>query len=438
MSCAVDNLDSAEAALKLGVLRSTQRRSAVLAAVLFAGAVPVALFTYGPRLAFSRLDPGLLARLLQATPWILACLLAVAFAELIAWKYLGRCLRSASAPPAWLPPLQTTAESLLPTMILVAVMPVLGLVDTMAGALPWLYFPVIALSAFNLSLGLSCLAGFVAAAGFVLVAESALWTVDTAAEATVLTVRFPYYVKAVLLAGTGVLTALVARGLRRHLVAAVQTAAERDRAVSIFGQHVSPEVAERLLHQPVSDAGESRYVCVLFLDIRGFSDFAAGRPATEVMAYLNSLFGRLIDVVNVHQGIVNKFLGDGFMAVFGAPADDSEAATHAARCALALLDATDGLCAAGTIPPTRLGIGLHVGSSVTGNVGAATRKEYTVIGDTVNIAARIEQATKSCSAQLLVSDDVWRALPAAEFRGDDLGPIELKGQPQPVRLHRLR
>lgn len=434
----MDHLDPAEAALREGILRSTQRRSALLAAVLFAVAIPMAIFLLGPRLAFTQMDPGLLARLTLAIPWILACLLSVALAEVGACLYLGRCLRLRSTPPAWFALLQTTVEVLLPTMILVAVMPVLGLADTMGGALPWLYFPVIVLSALNLSFASSFMAGSLAAAGFVAVAEAGLRSLPEAAEATVLSVRHPYYVKAAVLAGTGLLTALVARGLRRQLFDVVRTAAERDRAVSIFGQHVSPEVAQRLLHQPVPDAGEDRHVCVLFLDIRQFSDFAASRPAAEVMAYLNALFGRLIDVVNDHHGIVNKFLGDGFMAVFGAPADDSQPATHAARCALSLLDATEELCAAGRIPQTRLGIGLHVGSSVTGNVGATARKEYTVIGDTVNIAARIEQATKTCSAQLLVSDDVWRALPAGEFAGEDLGPVELKGQPQPVRLHRLR
>jgi len=434
----VGHLDPAESALREGILRSTLWRSALLAAVLFAVAIPMAVVLLGPRLTFTQMDPGLLARLTLSIPWILVCLLSVVLAEVGACLYLGRCLRLRTTPPAWFALLQSTAEVLLPTMILVEVMPVLGLADTMGGALPWLYFPVIVLSALNLSFALSFMAGALAAAGVVCVAESGLRSLAEGAEATVLSVRHPYYVKAAVLAGTGLLTGLVARGLRRQLLDVVRTAAERDRAVSIFGQHVSPEVAQRLLHQPVPDAGEDRHVCVLFLDIRQFSDFSASRPAAEVMAYLNALFGPLIDVVNDHHGIVNKFLGDGFMAVFGAPSDDSQPATHAARCALSLLDATDELGAAGLIPATRLGIGLHVGSSVTGNVGATARKEYTVIGDTVNIAARIEQATKTCSAQLLVSDDVWRALPSGEFAGEDLGPVELKGQPKPVRLHRLR
>ena len=104
--------------------------------------------------------------------------------------------------------------------------------------------------------------------------------------------------------------------------ARVETLEERDRAVSIFGQHVSPQVADLLLKQPLNYAGQERNVCVMFLDIRDFSKLSSERTATEVVEYLNILFAPMIPVINSHSGIVNKFLGDGFMAVFGAPLDD--------------------------------------------------------------------------------------------------------------------
>jgi adenylate cyclase len=153
------------------------------------------------------------------------------------------------------------------------------------------------------------------------------------------------------------------------------------------------------------------------------------------MDYLNTLFSFMIPVINDHSGIINKFLGDGFMAVFGAPLDDSEPCRNAVNASTMILEKIDEMNRGQKIPPTRLGIGLHLGMAITGNVGGGERKEYTVIGDAVNLAARIEQATKQFQAQLIVSEEVFRALASPE--GEDLGMVELKGQAKPVRLIKL-
>src|SRR5262249_44635548 len=149
------------------------------------------------------------------------------------------------------------------------------------------------------------------------------------------------------------------------------------------------------------------------------------------------LFSEAIAIVNRHHGFVNKFLGDGFMAVFGAPVNDSQASRHAAAAAAEILRMLERYNLEKRIPPTRLGIGLHAGRAVTGNVGSASRKEYTIIGDAVNLAARIEQATKQFQTPLLVSDAVWRHLDPAVRRGEDLGEVTLKGQSHPTRLFKL-
>jgi len=121
----------------------------------------------------------------------------------------------------------------------------------------------------------------------------------------------------------------------------------------------------------------------MFLDIRDFSRLASDHSPSEVMSYLNTLFGFMIPVVNEHYGIINKFLSDGFMAVFGAPIQDDQQCHHAVSVAMNILGHVEQLNAEGRIPPTRLGIGLHIGRVITGNVGGADRKEYTIIGDAV-------------------------------------------------------
>jgi adenylate cyclase len=246
--------------------------------------------------------------------------------------------------------------------------------------------------------------------------------------------------KVCFLAFGGLAAGFVAREVRQAVWRSLETIRERDRAVSIFGQHVTPEVADRLLHQPMDYGGEAKFVCVMFLDIRGFSAFADDKSANDVMNYLNTLFEPMIDAVNRHRGIINKFLGDGFMAVFGAPVSGGDDCRNAVAAADEILSTVRALVANGSIPPTRLGIGLHAGEVLTGNVGSARRKEYTVIGHVVNVAARIEQCNKEFGSELLVSELVWRAVSATARAPapTDLGPVHVKGPAEPVRLFRLQ
>ncbi|HSH15853.1 MAG TPA: adenylate/guanylate cyclase domain-containing protein, partial [Verrucomicrobiae bacterium] len=313
----------------------------------------------------------------------------------------------------------------------------MGSLHALSGAAPWGYFPFLALTALNLNFRLSAFSGLVAAAGFCAVSLLALRSAEPVPGLPILTSPHQYVFKAVFLLLSGLASAFVAKRLRGQLMESLRAARERDRAVSIFGQHVSPQVADRLLNQPVELTGEERQVCVMFLDIRDFSRLAGERSPAEVMDYLNCLFGAMIEVVNKHRGIVNKFLGDGFMAVFGAPLDDAQLCQNAVNCARGLLRITEEMCASGKIPPTRIGIGLHLGPALTGNVGSEQRKEYTVIGDTVNLAARIEQATKTYKAQLLISEAVWNALGTQAPPAEDLGFVELKGQARPARLYKV-
>jgi len=119
------------------------------------------------------------------------------------------------------------------------------------------------------------------------------------------------------------------------------------------------------------------------------------------------------------------------MAVFGAPIDDARQCVHAVDASREILQRLDQLNAAGEIHPTRIGIGLHMGEAVTGNVGSNQRKEYTIIGDVVNLASRLEQATKEFQARLLISDALRRHLDGALSNVEDLELVELKGQPIP-------
>lgn len=246
------------------------------------------------------------------------------------------------------------------------------------------------------------------------------------------------WARALLVLVNGAAAGLVAREYRGWLTRILKTQEERNHVVGLFGRHVSPEVVDALLAQRQELASEMRYVCVMFLDIRSFTRLAEHRSPVEVVELLNGVFQFMIEAVNEHHGIINKFLGDGFMAVFGAPLSDGRDCENAVACALELLERLQREKEAGRVPEElRIGMGLHAGEVVTGSIGSERRKEYTVIGDVVNVAARLEAMNKRFGSQILVSEEVWRVVQARGVTGESLGPVEVAGRGQAVGVVRL-
>ncbi len=296
-----------------------------------------------------------------------------------------------------------------------------------------LYFVFILASTLRLNFALPAVTGTVAAAEYMAVAAFIL-PLSSSADQAQLTPIF-HEGRALIMLIAGVVAGLVAMRLRANLVRVLTESAARERVVNLFGQHVSPSVVERLLGTEIEAEAEARRVCVMFLDIRDFTAFTRQRSPGEVVGFLNRAFGFMVEAVDRHEGFVNKFLGDGFMAIFGAPLPDPRAAEHALAAAREILAEIDRRRSAGE-PTPRVGIGLHFGMAMTGNVGSPRRKEYTVIGDTVNLAARIEQLNKNLGSRLLVSDAVADAI------GPALGSAErrtetVKGYAEPITVWRL-
>jgi adenylate cyclase len=298
---------------------------------------------------------------------------------------------------------------------------------------PLLYFVFIILSTLRLDFWLSLWTGMVAA---VQQLALACWLLPLGSGGGPANLTIYYHLaRSVMLLLAGVVAGVVAQSLRRQFENAVAAGAARDRVTNLFGQHVSPAVVDRLLATQADPPSEVRTVCVLFLDIRGFTAMTRTRPATETVALLNDFFADMVAIVDRQGGIINKFLGDGFLALFGTPLADPHAAAHAVAAGRSMLEAVEAWNAARPAQTLRVGIGIHLGEAVTGTVGSPQRKEYTVIGDTVNLAARLEQLTKETGARLLVSDAL-QAL-AIEGGGTDLGLLPIRGYREPVRVWRL-
>jgi adenylate cyclase len=324
-------------------------------------------------------------------------------------------------------------ETSLPSLVLVVHMNNMGAVQALGFVAPFLYFVFIILSTLRLDFWLSTFTGFVAAAELL-----ALALFHPAARASVgdpmLATAFLISRSAVIFA-CGVLAGAVGVQLRRQFEASIAAATARDYVTNLFGQHVSPQVVDRLLAAGSTTSSDARQVAVMFVDIRGFTAAARNRTPQEVVERLDAAFTVLVEIVDRNGGIVNKFLGDGFLALFGAPLDDPDAPRRAVTAAREMLAAIEQHNIRSDWP-LRIGIGLHLGQVVAGNVGSPRRKEYTVIGDTVNLASRIEGLNKEFGSQLLISDAVWQAI-GHDVDAVALGDVPIRGYEQPVRVWRL-
>jgi adenylate cyclase len=205
---------------------------------------------------------------------------------------------------------------------------------------------------------------------------------------------------------------------------------EREQLREALGTYVDPSVTDRILDEGVNLAGEDLDVSVLFLDVRGFTTFAEQAPATEVVARLNELFELAVPIVVQHHGQANKFIGDGLLAVFGAPERRPDHPRCAVACALEIARAVNAHFGGGT----RVGIGVNTGRAVVGTVGGGGRLEFSVIGDTVNTAARVEAATRVTGDDVLITETTLQHL--ADTSGwAQRPPVQLKGKERTVALY---
>jgi adenylate cyclase len=210
--------------------------------------------------------------------------------------------------------------------------------------------------------------------------------------------------------------------------------AERERIREAFGTYVDPEVAAHVLEEGTDLAGEQVEVTLMFIDVRNFTSFAERTPAGDVVAALNRLFERIVPIIHAHGGRVDKFVGDGLLAVFGAPRRLRDHADKALAAALEIAEAVhDG--AEGSL---EIGIGLNSGTVVAGNIGGDRRYEFSVIGDAVNVAARVEAATRQTGDALLIADRTAALLTDPPVELVERPGVELKGKRDAVRVYAAR
>ena len=384
--------------------------------------------------------------------------LVAAFIVIIAWDEVGRAAAQAllllvmiaglyftihwrllvgGRPAAHLRWLNATVEGLLPTLAILIIARLRGPEWALALPVFMAYLILIAASGARLRPRLCLYTGAVAVFGYL-----ALYYVVLApalAESSIVTPSSASWVVWQRVIGLAVCAGLVAHAAVKIRDLAMSVGAEmwhRRVLEREFQRYVSHGVANVILNG--NNAAERRDVTVLFCDLRDFTSLCEQQPPEEVVDLLNCFYERACQIVQKHGGTVNKFLGDGLLALFGAPNDLPNHVSAAAEAAHEIMYAADELKADGGIwRHLDIGIGLDSGPVVMGDVGASSRAEYTAIGTTVNRAARLQGLSREAHRRIVLSQDTARRLgPRANVVG--MGSVKLKGLSAPVEVYAFR
>jgi adenylate cyclase len=323
-------------------------------------------------------------------------------------------------------------ETSLPTLVLALQIESMGPVRALGFVMPFVYFIFVILSTLRLDFWLSTFTGFVAASELFYMAMQYRPAINPDPEPEI----YYHLARSVVIFGCGLLAGAVGVQLRRGFAASILAATARDRVTNLFGQHVSPQVVERLLLEGTSTGSDVRKVAVMFVDFRSFTAGARTRSPQDVVDRLDGAFAVLVEILDRHGGIVNKFLGDGFLALFGAPLEAEDPAHRAVAAGREMLAAMERINRDSSWP-LRIGIGIHFGEVVAGNIGSPRRKEYTVIGDTVNFASRLEALNKDFNSQLLISASVRDVLGEDGRDAVSLGEVPIRGYDKPMTIWQL-
>lgn len=215
---------------------------------------------------------------------------------------------------------------------------------------------------------------------------------------------------------------------------------ERDKLRATMGKYMTQQVMDHLMAGRVELGGTPINVTILFSDIRSFTTISESMKASDLVKLLNEYFTEMVAVVTQEGGVVDKYIGDAIMAVFGAPVPKEDDAVRAVRAAIrmrkALAALNEKLVARGT-QAIRTGIGLHTGEVIAGNIGSEERMEYTVIGDAVNLASRLESSTKEIGCDILISEDTYKLLDE-DFDCRPVREITVKGRNKPVMVYEVK
>ena len=369
---------------------------------------------------------------------------AVAFICLLFLLLLGfYILSNKPAIPHWVLSLLVLVISMTPTFYFIAIDQALpdGAATYFNGPINSAYFPFLVMVSLLFDMRYSIVAGILAMAGYLLsfwLSKDALAGMTTANPEMLrmMSTWGPNIIKGFIIFGFSVLAGYISIYTRRILLKLLEEQEEKDNIKRTFGQFVSDEVREKILSLS-NEVGEKTEAAILFSDIRGFTSLTEKSDASELLEQLNDYFDAMVAAIQKHGGIVDKFVGDAIMANFGGVQqlpNAAQAAVEAGQAMLLELDQLNSRWQNEGRGPWQMGIGIHIDEVLQGVVGAKDRKEYTVIGDGVNMASRLEGLSKKLGTSLVFSEAVKNKL-SADIETRALGTAQLRGKSNQVQVY---
>jgi class 3 adenylate cyclase len=214
---------------------------------------------------------------------------------------------------------------------------------------------------------------------------------------------------------------------------------ERDHVKEVFGRYIATQVSDEILKGEVNLGGAEKNVTVLFSDIRNFTQMSEKMTPQQVVTFLNDYFTEMVDAVFEHGGVLDKFLGDGLMAVFGSLSSDPGHPRNAVLAALrmqALLGKINGMRAMSGQPPIAIGVGIHTDAAIVGNIGSRKRLEYTVVGDGVNTSSRLQALNKEFGTTILISETTYEAV-KGDVECRQMPDTHLRGKTKDLKIYEV-
>ncbi len=362
--------------------------------------------------------------------WLAIFLVFEIISYFVLRKYFGKKIDL----PYFLKTINVVIEALLPGILLFTLVLLEDSPIFLDSPLIFVYFILLSLAALNLQLMHTVILGVIATLSYFFVTYFAIYYHDP--ENTIL--HFPpglYFARSFFMLFAFLGATLVAKEFKKWLNLSLNLQSENLEIERLFGQQVSGPIAQTILKN--DDVIKASEVSVMFIDIRGYSRFAERKSPNQIIQFQNNFFNPIINVINDHDGIVNQILGDGLMATFGAPVSQPDHAQKAFNAAVAIFDKIKIEISAKNIPKTTFGIGIHSGEVVMGNIGNELRKQFSISGHTVNIAARIEQANKEFNSELLISESTFDGIEEIE----DIvliGDVKMKNMSNPIKVYKVR
>ncbi|MEP6616224.1 MAG: adenylate/guanylate cyclase domain-containing protein, partial [Ginsengibacter sp.] len=249
--------------------------------------------------------------------------------------------------------------------------------------------------------------------------------------------KYFVYGTGTLLFFTGIAAAFMANQLKKGIMRAVDLVEDEHKLFNLFSRQISREVANELMDNDGKVISQSRFVSIMFIDIRNFTVYAETQTPEDLVEFQNSFFGVIVETVNKYHGIVNQFLGDGCMITFGAPIEIENPSRNAIHSALEIKNTLEEMISKGDMHVFQIGIGIHCGDAVTGNIGTPLKSEYSITGGVVILAARIEQFNKQLGSHILVSKEAFDVSGITDVPHELATDATLKGWSHPVPLYKI-